>query len=351
MTEERGKRHVGRLEDGHEVAYVIRGLKENEVRAWSQFCASVFAYKANPPTATYFERHYTNDPNRGKASLIRVAVCNDKMVASCRLFLRKISTGGSMAPLSAGGIGEVCTANSHRRRGLSKVLLQNVIEIMRERKLQVSLLHAAPQFFSVYEKTGNYKSTTSQWSTIAVKSLAKETDTSFSIREAAFPSDTEKLCSLHRIYSESYFVGCIVRSQDYWNQYLSQELANSLWVLTDKEGVIVAWLSLRFRGERVQLREFGVDRDKISTAQGLELLMDHAVRQLAVGNDWTLLLPTHVLDQARQDKELFLNGIDWSSEASDDDLGWMYTIYDSQVSFEVVSGERRPHLIWPADSF
>jgi hypothetical protein len=29
----------------------------------------------------------------------------------------------------------------------------------------------------------------------------------------------------------------------------------------------------------------------------------------------------------------------------------MYKIYDSQIPFEVVDGEKRPHLIWPADSF
>jgi hypothetical protein len=352
MTEEREERYTARLEDDCEASYVIRGLKEEEIKAWSQFCATVFAYKANPPPASYFERHYTNDPNRGKASLIRVAFFNGEMVSSCRLFLRTISTGGSTSPLNAGGIGEVCTATNHQRRGLSKVLLQNVIEIMKERQLQVSLLHAAPEFFPVYVKAGGYKCSRSRWSVVTVKSPPSTLDKSYSIREAAFPSDTERLCRLHQIYSQFNFAGCIVRSQDYWNQYLNQELANSLFVLTDQGGLIVAWLSLRLRGDRVQLREFGVDRDRTSTANALDSLLGHAAEQLSVGNEWTLVLPTTVLDQARQDKDQCLKWcIDWSSEVSDNDLGWMYKIYDSQIPFEVVDGEKRPHLIWPADSF
>eukprot|EP00980_Cylindrotheca_fusiformis_P014734 scaffold4009_cov124-Cylindrotheca_fusiformis.AAC.14 len=354
MAEDREDIYIAHLEDNSEANYVIRGLKENEIQTWSQFCSSVFAYKANPPPASYFERHYSNDPNRGKASLIRVAFFNEEIVASCRLFLRTISTGGSTAPLTAGGVGEVCTAATHRRRGLSRVLLQNVIEIARERQIQVSLLHAAPSFFAVYEKTGGYRCSTSRWSTVSVSSIVSSNsyDKFYSIREASFPSDTERLRSLHQEYSESKFSGCIVRSEAYWNEYLSRELANSLWVLTEKErGTVVAWISLRLRGETVQLREFGVDKKEASTASGLDILLDHAAQKLSVGRKWTFLLPTVVLDQARPEKDQFLKCIDWSSEALADDLGWMYKVYDNQIPFQVVDGTIRSHLIWPSDSF
>eukprot|EP00536_Pseudo-nitzschia_multiseries_P019529 jgi/Psemu1/61200/gm1.61200_g len=43
-------------------SYVLRGLDEEEIRPWSKFCADVFSYKANPPSANYFYRHYANDP-------------------------------------------------------------------------------------------------------------------------------------------------------------------------------------------------------------------------------------------------------------------------------------------------
>jgi predicted acetyltransferase len=72
------------------------------------------------------------------------------------------------ATAAAGGIGEVCTDAEHRKRGLSKMLLQNVISIMKERQLQISLLHAAAVFFPVYQKAGGYAGSTSHWSVVQV---------------------------------------------------------------------------------------------------------------------------------------------------------------------------------------
>ncbi len=104
VVEGREETYKVTLEDGSEISYVVRGLKsEDEIGPWSEFCASIFSYKAqNPPPASYFQRHYANDPHR-EASLIRVAFLNGKMVASCRLFLRTISSGGSTCPT-----GKIC---------------------------------------------------------------------------------------------------------------------------------------------------------------------------------------------------------------------------------------------------
>jgi hypothetical protein len=130
----------------NEYEYVIRGLREDEVKEWSEFCASVFSYKPDPPPSEYFYRHYVNDPNTkaydGSSRLIRVALFEGTIVASCRIFLRTIT--GTNGVLRAGGIGEVCTAMNHRRRGLSAKILENAIAIMKDRDdLQVSSLHAA----------------------------------------------------------------------------------------------------------------------------------------------------------------------------------------------------------------
>ena len=137
--------------------YILRGLKnDNELHQWTKFCATVFSYKLlNPPSEEYFYRHYVNDPNNhsnsnsnenssknsghhGHHSLIRVAVdTKNQIVASCRIVLRTISTGRRRhnqeeddevfnlnRNLNCGGIGEVCTDITHRRRGLSTILLK-----------------------------------------------------------------------------------------------------------------------------------------------------------------------------------------------------------------------------------
>jgi len=363
-------------ETGETVSYEIRGLGgDQEMEAWAHFCASVFAYKENPPPASYFERHYHNDPTR-VASLIRVAMLDGKIVASCRLFLRTISNGAGMS-LSAGGIGEVCTSDDHRRRGLSKVLLQNVIDIMKERQLQVSLLHASPEFFPVYEKAGGYACSKSQWSVVpintgklqqAAASIATTTSTT-TIREASFPDDTDRLSALHRNYSEARFSGCMIRSNEYWNQYLCQELIGTFYVL-QMDDDIVAWISLRPRGlAKVQLREFGVDTtlengsQVITTITALTLLLAHAMKELEhstttslAEEEWIhLALPTFVLEECRStgsEKEC-LSYVDWSKLTPNDDLGWMYKILNEKAvpSIESINGTHTPHLIWPSDSF
>lgn len=350
--------HKVTLDDGTEASYTIRGLTEQEVQPWAEFCASVFSYKASPPPPEYFERHFSNDPDRD-ASLIRVAVCGTDIVASCRVFLRTISTGKGES-MQAGGIGEVCTSDSHRRRGLSKVLLENAIRIMNHRKLQLSLLHAAPAFCPVYQKTGGYACTTSNWSIVSILSsqLKEGTDSNVVVRAAQFPNDTGRLAMLHQAYSTDRFAGCIVRTDAYWNEYLSKELQGSFWVLINKDGLLVAWLSIRPRGGRYQLREFGVDREQISTNEALSQLLKHAVAQ-EEGNaamttsegTWNLALPTVVLDQIRPDK-VKASFINWSTEASEDDLGWMYkTLDQGQVDMNTIITKDTPHLIWPADSF
>ena len=389
------------------VTYKIRGLKNNdEVKEWAKFCASIFSYKSNPPPSSYFERHYFNDPQgRNFPRLIRVAFLDGKMVASCRLFLRTISSGGiisssttintnssinksNVALLAGGGIGEVCTDSKHRRRGLSKALLQNVIEIMKERELSVSLLHAAPQFFNVYGASG-YVCSKSQWSVVTIRDNTNTNTNNtnnnyqYSIRQAKFPTDTNRLHSLHQTYSEQNFVGCIVRSIEYWNEYLSYELKDSLWVVVVEDNnnnssssdLIVAWLSIRPRGgnNRFQLREFGIDNTKITTAKALDLLLLHAIMDNNNNNNNNnqverldeekqnlyLILPTVVLDQAQEEEnnnnDTVVQCLDCSTKVSEDDLGWMYKIFhnnnNNNIQLEDINGEKRPHLIWPSDSF
>lgn len=235
---------------GGGTSYTLRSLTdESEIDEWTHFCAQAFADKSTgrPPDAAHFARHYWNDPLRD-VTLIRVAEQSDTgvMVASCRVFRRHIylpnCEGGVV---SAGGIGEVGTLPAHRRRGLSKALLQDAIDIMRQQQqpcIAVSLLHAAPSFFPVYESVG-YDCTTTPWTVVpfrppllvALRGNGGGDDTRKTkplVRLASFPNDAPALCDLyHRVSAQS--AGCVVRSEAYWTEYLGREWKESLWVLED----------------------------------------------------------------------------------------------------------------------
>ncbi len=403
------------------LGYALHTLTESDIPRWTEFCASCFSYKPNPPPASYFARHFFNDPLRD-ASLVRVILHSDtvsgldgrnkneingedsemKMVASTRVFTRLISSGrGSGPALNAGGIGEVCTAVSHRKKGLAKALLQSSIHAMMTHqnvKFQCSLLHASPALTEVYKRSANYQCVTSYWSVVHICTSMPENSEdvgsnslmasdgkkkSFSIRLASFPSDTSTLKRIHKAYSEDRFAGCIIRSEEYWNNYLRQEIGDSLFVcsvMTDENNdsvedksensTIVGWMSVRQRSNtRLQLRDFGICKETcqelgINTSILFRRLLKQAVQGTSMaGNDSTveLHLPTVVLNEMKEEgmNQDNCDWIDWTRGIQEEnDPGWMYKNLQSTCTEDeimdmvnIVEEQNVPHLIWPADSF
>jgi hypothetical protein len=263
--------------------------------------------------------------------------------------------------------------------------------------MSCSLLHANPEFRPVYNKIGGYESVTSKWTLVPIKLnklIIKTTHhgnnntKKWSTRQAIFPQDVSQLQSLHTEYSEKRFI-TIIRSTEYWTDYVSAELGDSLWVLQEEESnggggeaKIVAWLSIRERGDRYQLREFGVDRNKHITEYALKTLLGVAVQQRIGDEDLhsdadgdktlSFLLPTIVLSDIQQDKlnrvtndddiERIINQndddysfFDENDIVDENDDGWMYAVFDTNCPnvLELTMRERDPvpHLIWPTDSF
>ena len=464
--------HTVVLPDGTSAIYLLRSLRESssmasandndgsddhaeqqqkqhchnqdDIANWTKFCASVFSYKPDPPPPSYFARHFYNDPRRD-ASLVRVLVhhdgdgenedCDGEIASSVRIFRRTLSIPGhNNNYMEAGGVGEVCTSIDHRRRGLSSILLEDAIQIMKslspsssisyssstkaKERMSCSLLHASPDFRPVYSKMGGYVSVKSEWSVVPIrwKSLLMKTETittmlsteegggdrTYIFRHAQFPNDARQLQQLHMEYSEKRLI-TISRSEEYWKKYVSAELGDTLWVLSMKqsksntaeahpagttattaespeddggENRIVAWMSLRKRGDRFQLREFGADNTStdckpITTTLAMKYLLPVALDQAGVsssaanGDIVSLVLPSFVLSEMKQDMTTRIgveNGIDtdwefldFDSATDENDDGWMYLQIDhsqpSVVDLTTCYTDPIPHLIWPTDSF
>ena len=135
----------------------------------------------------------------------------------------------------------------------------------------------------------------------------------------------------------------------------------------------MAWLSLRKRGDRYQLREFGVDRRNTTTILATKYLLPVALDQLGVnasmgdnkGEDVvSFLLPSFVLSDMQLEMTTSSTGVDTRNEVAfldfdsaieENDDGWMYIHMDNSQSsvVELTTREADPiqHLIWPTDSF
>jgi predicted GNAT family N-acyltransferase len=445
------------------------GRNDDMIPAWAAMCASSFAYKSNPPSSSYFARHYYNDPRRD-ASLIRVMMtttttstpCGEgvdadvvgmddddddddeddckattkmmTMASSVRIFRRTLSCGtygDATLRYEAGGIGEVCTRPDHRGRGLSTILMHDAMDVMTKMSsnaatdatasgMACSFLHASSDFRRYYNKVGGYTSVTSEWSVVDIKlrnlvlpppvvdgekggdydddndnrnnngndvRRARHDATRIATRLAEFPRDAHALHRLHAEYSERRFV-TIVRSLEYWIQYVSAELDGTLWVLVEGDGMgrgedddavdegtasddIVAWLSIRERGDgRYQLREFGTDAKSVSTTYALNGLLRAALlartKEGTASEDGremaSLSMPTFVLremleETTNDDHDLSSSIVNVDNATEENDDGWMYVVFDESTAHASVvdlitrADGRIPHLIWPTDSF
>ena len=304
----------------------------------------------------------------------------EEIVSSVRIFRRTLTLpNGNMAAIEAGGIGEVCTSPHHQRRGLSKILLTDALNIMKDEKcgMSCSLLHASPTFRPVYAKVG-YECVTSHWSVVSIQldKLSKESSgpyectcngetVEWKVRRARFPQDTSQLHKLHQSYSEERCI-TIQRTEEYWNDYVSQELDGTLCVLTKStmaEERIVSWMSIRKRDGRYQLREFGHDlNDDFTVATSVQHLLPMSLQviadkqnndELAPSKSISLHMPTMVLNDILDGggDHSFLDA-DKTIEENDD--GWMYVNFneDKPNVLELTKQlNGMLHLVWPTDSF
>jgi predicted GNAT family N-acyltransferase len=377
-----------------QISYTLRGLREDEIGIWTEFCASVFAYKVNPPLASYFARHYYHDPDR-VASWIRVAIDNQSqtIVASCRIFRRCISLGSresntttpkdttiATAFVHAGGIGEVCTDNRHRRRGLSRELLQDTIRIMElDGTIRIAFLHAAPDFFPVYEKM-HFQCVSSGWCQVQMNrdilksvSQASYNTTRFHVRKVDWDTDTLQLAKVHHQYSELRFCGCIIRSKSYWDEYIRLEVDSAKLMVACNDDKLLGWLLFQNKGGKIRVQDFGFDQSlaselKLTSYELFASLKESVVLTSEVeaqfcweNETFSILLPSMLYEEMKQDWDMLLTSsnqtqlhdsyITWNATGRADDYGWMYRpIGASGVDLQTVT-EKVPHWIWPSDFF
>jgi GNAT superfamily N-acetyltransferase len=112
----------------------VRTLKDDaEVEGWLDFVVSCFAFKG--VERSHFATHFHSDPWRDAALVVvaeTTSAANEppQFVATLRIFDRRLyAKDGSM--IRVGGIGEVCTREDWRRKGLCRELLNHASQLMR----------------------------------------------------------------------------------------------------------------------------------------------------------------------------------------------------------------------------
>ena len=137
------------------------------------------------------------------------------------------------------------------------------------------------------------------------------------MRKANFPLDTPILSRLYDRVAYEHGLITVQRSDSYWNEYLSVELGETLWVLLDKDGLILGSLALKEKNNVTIISECTWEENLAKTTLEylLPLCLDAAKQNEQDGLE--LKLPTFLFRQVESLSYL-------SSPLTEDDEGWMF---------------------------
>lgn len=224
----------------------FRSLRKDELDDWFDHCATVFGGgKCDPVLKGLFTNHFYMDPRRDLEGIL-VAVEEEQILSTVRIFDRKAYFFGR--EISVGGIGEVSTRPEQQGKGFAYRLLQLAIEKMRERGTSLSMLRGTA---GLYSKLGWRKTT----AYTKVAHVVGKNELPYGVRPVDFDRDLPVLKRMYKQYSQR-FNGAFTRDEDfYWKYWVKMECGN-LWVIEDDNGSPVGYISFACDKEGLAIHEF-----------------------------------------------------------------------------------------------
>ena len=237
----------------------FRALYPDELEKWLDHVTHVFTGGRQ-----YFSNHWYNDPWRDAAG-IRVALDNDTIVSTVRVFIRKMFLHGE--PVTVGGIGEVSTHPEYRRRGLATQLLKDSIRFMESRDIIISSLHGSQRIYSAegWEKVPRY---------YARHPLTAKKQVAWEVRPANFDdaAEVKRIAAIYDGYARK-FNGTFVRDEmAYWTEWVRTESPNA-WV-AERDGSIEGYVSVVRREDQLNIEEFIASETSFAQERGKHLFED-----------------------------------------------------------------------------
>ncbi len=208
----------------------FRSLRQDELKKWTAFCGSVF-----PVGEAYCMRHYVNDPYKDINGIF-ISADESGITSSVRVFTRYLKIKESI--LKVGGIGEVCTKQTHRGMGLSAKLLAMAIDYMDKNDMVLSMLHTGTNHH--YVKQGWF----SICSCYRVFKLRK---TRLEEGYSVVRSDPADIDVIKKLYEEHAHKLCpvYVRNDEYYDKWVRNELTHTYFLIKDNHTVSYADCVLR----------------------------------------------------------------------------------------------------------
>lgn len=226
----------------------FRSLEAHELEQWFDHCVYVFNNgQPSPSFKEYFRNHWYNDPWRELDNTL-VAVDDDKIVSTIRIFNREIYLNGQK--ISMGGIGEVSTRPEYSGKGLSTRLLTNAIEIMEKKGMKVSML--ATGIHDFYARLG--------WERLRmdfkVSTAVYDEPFPYKLRLFDHEKDIPVISRIYREYSGRLNGPAVRENELYWKYWFNANCINC-WTCLDENDEVVAYICFDEKDDHVLVREFG----------------------------------------------------------------------------------------------
>jgi hypothetical protein len=226
---------------------LIRKLSQAEIDKWLDFLTDVYKQKGTP--RQYFLNHWLYDPHKRGAEDIWALFSNEpnEIVSSVRCFHRQVNLyiNNQCVTLSALGIGEVATLQTHRRKGYARSVLEKCIKD--NNVYDMVYLHAQPGLFDYYRAFGFRNFTGIPVSTICFQHFGNEVytlqwtvlnwnDDDFVVLLAGFYDEHVK--------SMKKSMSCR-RSMEYWRTWIKEDCLFRKRVFeyyTDQDGTLIGYI-------------------------------------------------------------------------------------------------------------
>lgn len=221
---------------------IFSSLSMIQINEWYELCAKAFQEEKE-----YFKRHVEMDPFFDVNGIF-VAIDNNKIVGSVRVFRRKIYFNQDF--LTLGGIGEVCTLEEYRKQGIAGKLIDRAIEYMHENGINISMLLGDQH---LYQKKG--------WEFYSPKisvCLIDKPKKCNNIRRVSYENDIRVINSIYHEYNKSS-IGPIKRNEKYYSNWIKAE--NKDVFVYDENG-IAGYIIIEHKNDEIRVLDYASNSTK-----------------------------------------------------------------------------------------
>jgi predicted N-acetyltransferase YhbS len=141
------------------MAFEVRSYKPSDFHSLNDLLWRSFPYHFRNDPPDYFRDFVKADPFHRDCDLKVICDTKGDVISTAKVFRRWVWYKGASRLM--GGIGNVATAETHRGKGLSKLLLEECCKVMTSAGCEFASLYAGP--IPLYEKFGFRKTRLYSW--------------------------------------------------------------------------------------------------------------------------------------------------------------------------------------------